>query len=342
MELQITEKLPLRLIDDEYRYGFHVKKYPSMLKTVSEAWKYPLTAIQVYISSARSKCPPFFDYTDLFETRKFIERCNLHVVIHGCLLYNLAGTTNGEKDDNYHSALASTLQGLTAELDFGVMIKAGVVVHPGSQKNTKVGILKIAESIEEVLTRKTVESARIAKLLNVSQSDVIKMRKIILENAAGEGTKICSTLEEIASVIQAVRQDLRPQIKVCIDTAHAFGKGIYDWGKKGEIKRFYKDFERIVGMEYLEMFHFNDSMKSDKKANNAPFGSKRDRHEQLGDGYIFGSTERLKCVKTFMRHARLNKIIVIGEPPKSGELDFILIGKLLADTEYPLIKIMNF
>lgn len=347
----------LRLIDPEYRYGYHVTKYPSMLKTVSRVVEdTPLLAMQVYISSPKSKAPPSFDYVDLMATRKIIEKSGIYIVIHGCLLYNLAGTTNGEKDGNYHSALASTLQGLTAELDFGTMLGAGVVVHPGSQKNTEEGLIRISKSIEEALTRKTVESEKIAKLLGISAADVIKRRMIILENAAGEGTKLCSTLEEISKVILGVKKELRRQIKVCIDTAHSFGRGLYDWGKKGEIEKFYKDFDKIIGLNHLELFHFNDSMRSEEKAKNAPFGSRKDRHEQLGSGYIFGDKEdgsndsdtegsggfttRLDQIKTFMLEARKHKIVIIGEPPISGMDDWCLVSSLLENTEYPLMKIM--
>jgi len=331
----------LRFIDTDYRYGYHATKYPSMLKTITAITKdTSFSAMQIYISSPKSKAPPTFDYVDLMATRKIIENSGIYVVIHGCLLYNLAGTTNGEKDGNYHSALASTLQSLTAELDFGVIINAGVVVHPGTQKNTEDGLIRISKSIEEVLTRKTVESEKIAKLLNIDASDVIKRRIIILENAAGEGTKLCSTLEEISKVINGVKKDLRCQIKVCIDTAHSFGRGIYDWGKKGEIEKFYKDFDKIIGLNYLELFHFNDSMKSDEKSKNAPFGSRKDRHQQLGSGWIFGGEDRLGQIKTFMLEARKHKIAIIGEPPESGLKDWCIVSELLENTEYPLMKIM--
>ena len=51
-----------------------------------------------------------------------------------------------------------------------------------------------------------------------------------MENAAGEGNKIASTLEEMRDIIEEVPVNLRPQVKVCIDTAHAFGAGLYQWG----------------------------------------------------------------------------------------------------------------
>ena len=331
--------------DTSYKYGYHVRKEPSMLKTVLRIVRDTnLMAIQIYISSPKSKAPPTFDWDDLMLARKLIKYSHLHVNIHGCLLYNLAGTTTGKLDDNFDNSLRTTLIGLTAELDYGVMLgdNIGVVVHPGSQKDTEEGLKQISKSIELVLTTKTIESQKIAKLLNITEANVLKKRIIILENAAGEGTKLCSTLEEISTVIKAVKKELQPQIKVCIDTAHSFGRGIYDWGKEGEIVKFYKDFDRIIGLNHLCMFHFNDSMSGDTKAMDAFFGSRKDRHEQLGDGYIFdiNDDERFNQIKVFMLEARKRGIAVIGEPPRDGLLDWSIVIDQLSDTEFPLLEIV--
>jgi endonuclease IV len=254
------------LVNDEHRYGFNIKKYPSMVKTITEITKKSnLSAVQVFIANNRSKNPPKFDYDDLAIARKLIKMNNLYIVIHGCYLYNLAGTTIGKDDGaKYHSSLATTLQGLTAELDYGVMLGCGVIIHPGSCKNKKEGLESISNSIKEVLTRKTPEIIKIAQVLNITPEEAIKRRIVILENAAGEGTKLCATLEEINTVIIGVPKNLRKNVKVCIDTAHAFGRGLYDWGVKGEIRKFYKDFDKIVGLQYLEVFHFNDSDENKK------------------------------------------------------------------------------
>ena len=324
----------IRFINSEYKYGYHITKYPSITDTFLKIAKNtPLTAVQVYISSPKSKAPPKFDFDDLQGALKVIKKYDLTVVIHGCLLYNLAGTTNGKKDDNYESSLNSTKIALSSELDYGVLINAPVIIHPGSQKDTQEGLKQIAKSIEIVLTRETLESEKIAKILKITPKEVIKKRKIIIENAAGEGTKLCSTLEEITQVINLIDINLRPQIGVCIDTAHSYGRGLYDWGIKGEIEKFYDDFDRIIDLKYLYMFHFNDSK--------VPFGSRKDRHEQLGCGYIFGSDERLPQITTFMLEAKKRNLVIIGEPPINGEFDYELVGELLKNTEYPLFESFN-
>jgi endonuclease IV len=336
----------IRIIDSEYRYGYHVQKYPTMIKTILEITKNtPLQAMQIYTSNSRSKIPPKFDYNDLMASRKILERNEIYLVIHGSLVYNLAGTTNGKTDENYKDSLSSTLKGLTAELDFGVALKTGVIIHPGSAKDTDKGLKRISKSIEYVLTTKTSESKKLSELLEINEDDFIKQRKVIIENSAGAGTTLCASLEEIYTVIKGVSKNLRCQIKICWDTAHSYGYGSYDMGKNGEIEKFYDDFDEIIGLKYIELFHFNDSMKNlPGKKNGAAFGSHKDRHQQLGDGYMFDKdkSSRLEQVKIFMLEARKRNIFIIGEPPISGELDWKLVEKLLSDTDFPLLKIQTF
>jgi endonuclease IV len=341
-----NSKSVISIVDADYQYGFHCTKFPSMLKTVLRVTRStPLCAMQIYISSPKSKSPPKFDYDDLMAARKEILESGIYIAIHGCLLYNLAGTVKGEVDTNYKYALSTTLEGLIAELDFGVIINSGVVVHPGARDSKfdkpTSGLRCISETIEIALTRGTPEIVKIAKLLNISTKDAIKRRRIILENAAGEGNKLCSTLEEIRDVINFVDKKYRNQVKVCIDTCHIFARGIYDFGVRGDIDKFYKDFEKIIGLEYLELFHFNDSMRSEEKGKNAFFGSRKDRHQQLGKGYIFEGSDRIKSVEYFMLRAREKKIALIGEPPVSGMVDWMTVCELLQSTKLPLVKVID-
>jgi hypothetical protein len=98
------------VLDNKYKIGSHVKKYPSFVKTILEIRKNTyFTAVQIYVSNGRSKNMPYFDMKDLIATRKILQlNDEIRVYIHGSLLYNLAGTTGGCSDENYHSSLAST------------------------------------------------------------------------------------------------------------------------------------------------------------------------------------------------------------------------------------------
>lgn len=350
----------ISFIDTDYCYGFHVLKRPTLVKTAEYIVKnLPFNAIQTYISNSRSRAPPKCDIDDVIKAGKILKKYIVKPCIHACLLYNLAGITNHKKDPKFHSALTATRQGLTAELDIGAGMCAGVVVHIGSCVDRDKGIHTISKTIEHVLTVDTDYSKKFSKKLNITQPQFKKRRKIILENSAREGHKLGGVLEDIRDIIQGVKKEFWSQIKVCIDTAHAFGAGIYDWGKVSEVKRFYSDFDKIIGLEHLEMFHLNDSMCSKYKRKNAPFGSKKDRHQNLGLGYIFGDgigdkikldKSRLDGLKEFLEQARKRKLMVIGEPPSKdehghpglgGRRDWGYVCNLLKNTKHPLIKTYN-
>ena len=159
-------------------------------------------------------------------------------------------------------------------------------------------------------------------------------------------------MEDIRDILKEVPDNLRSQVKVCIDTAHGYGAGIYQWGDPSEITKFYKDFDKIVGLEYLEVFHLNDSRRSEKKANNAYFGSKKDRHENLGLGYIFDDSNGVsEGLKEFFLQAYKRKIPIIGEPPSKTDAgdegpgwlrDWPYVCDLLKDTKYPIVEEIEF
>jgi len=340
--------MAVNLINTDYKWGFHVSKCnPSLLCTFEKHMTLPFSCFQIYISS-RSWVLPEYSNIDLLKTRDLLKSTiTTYLCIHGCLLYNLAGSVR-PKDPILSSKLANVRKFLTRELDIGAVLGAGVVVHPGSCKNRDFGIRTIAESVTHCLTVDTDKAKSLAESMGISISEFKKKRKIILENAAGEGTKLAVTLDEIASIIKLVPKELHSQVKVCIDTAHAFGAGLYRWGDPKEVRRFYSDFDRIIGLSYLEVFHLNDSRCSEKKSQDAPFGSKKDRHEYLGQGYIFGFKEsNLEGLREFFTQARKRAIPIIGEPPGrdrqgnpgGGYLQEWKFGSnLLSVTDVPLIE----
>lgn len=63
------------------------------------------------------------------------------------------------------------------------------------------------------------------------------------------------------------------RIGVCFDTCHAFAAG-YDLRSEDAFNATWKQFDDIVGLQYLKAFHVNDSMKD--------LGSGRDLHQNIG------------------------------------------------------------
>src|SRR6185436_1598876 len=123
---------------------------------------------------------------------------------------------------------------------------------------------------------------------------------ILMETTAGSGTSIGSSFEEMAQLIGLVPGKVRRRVGVCVDTAHIFAAG-YDIGNDydGVMRRF----DDVIGLDRLRMMHLNDSK--------APLGSKRDRHELIGEGAIGEAAFR-----AIMNDPRLAGVAKVIETPK--------------------------
>ncbi|MEJ7810221.1 MAG: TIM barrel protein, partial [Gemmatimonadaceae bacterium] len=108
------------------------------------------------------------------------------------------------------------------------------------------------------------------------------------------------TFEELAELIGRIPAPLRARVGVCVDTAHIFEAG-YD------LRDAYDDvwarFADTIGFDRLGMMHLNDSK--------APLGSRRDRHELIGEGAL--GEMPFRRIMTDERLAHVAKVI---ETPK--------------------------
>ena len=207
---------------------------------------------------------------------------------HAGYLINLASPD----PKNYALSLQSFAQELERasllELDF-------VVIHPGAHvgQGMEAGIQKIAESFNRVLEEVS-----------------LKKTKVLIEGTAGQGTSIGSKLEELAAILEKVKN--KKQMGVCLDTCHLFAAG-YDWRLQENYEKFWKDFDSILGREQLCALHLNDSK--------GECGSHLDRHEHIGQGKL-----GLDGFRWMMQDKRLEKIPMALETPK--EDDFVKCDRM--------------
>lgn len=97
----------------------------------------------------------------------------------------------------------------------------------------------------------------------------------VIENTAGQGSNIGYKFEHLAYIIKKVEN--KDRIGVCLDTCHTYASG-YDIKTKEAYENTMSEFERVVGFKYLKGMHLNDSK--------VEFGSKKDRHHSIGQGYL--------------------------------------------------------
>ncbi|EOB11857.1 endonuclease 4 [Nosema bombycis CQ1] len=171
------------------------------------------------------------------------------IVPHGSFLINLG---NAEKIEQSYKCFIDDLK-RCASLGIGLYN-----IHPGSDVN-KMGS-KCLDLIAEYLNKAIEEVPGVI---------------ILLENMAGQGNVVCSKFEEISTIISKIKDKTR--IGVCLDTCHMFGAG-YDIRTKEKFENVMKDFDKVIGLKYLKAVHLNDSKM--------PLGSKKDRHECIGQGFI--------------------------------------------------------
>ena len=134
-----------------------------------------------------------------------------------------------------------------------------LVTHPGAHLGAgeDIGLAKVAAALDVIHDR-------------VPDEGVVTC----LEVTAGQGSSLGHRLEQLATIIEKVKQPKR--LGVCLDTAHLFAAG-YDFrGKKYDAFR--KELAKTVGISRVKVIHMNDSKKD--------LGSRVDRHEHIGHGTI--------------------------------------------------------
>ena len=101
----------------------------------------------------------------------------------------------------------------------------------------------------------------------------------------------------------------KSRIGVCLDTCHAFAAG-YDIRTSETFEATMKEFELVVGLEYLKAVHLNDSK--------GELGCHRDRHENIGKGKI-----GIKGFQLLMNDSRFENMPIILETPETDYMEEI-------------------
>lgn len=116
------------------------------------------------------------------------------------------------------------------------------------------------------------------KVIADSINDVLQYTKgvtAVIENTAGQGSAIGYKFEHLRYIIDLVEDKSR--IGVCFDTCHGFAAG-YDIKSAEGYEKTFRDFDRIIGLNYLRGLHLNDAKKG--------LASRVDRHESIGKGEL--------------------------------------------------------
>jgi deoxyribonuclease-4 len=250
---------------------------------IERACSIDCTAMQIFVKNNMQWFARSLTREEIFAFLEHRQRGELlSVFAHANYLINLAAT-----NPQFH---ANSLRALSEELTRADQLELPfLVLHPGAHLGAgeEAGLNTIVASIDQVFRKLPKVKTRIA-----------------LETTAGQGSCLGHTFEQIACIIENVRQPER--LSVCLDTAHVFAAG-YDIGNERGIRKTFREFDRTIGLQRLAAIHLNDS----KTAR----GSRVDRHEHIGKGKI-----GLDAFRFIMRDRRFRKIPKVLETPKEKDL----------------------
>jgi deoxyribonuclease-4 len=261
--------------------GAHVSTAGGIRNALVRAAEIDASAIQIFTKQPNRWAEPPLDPADVAAFRDGVAAGPIgFTCAHDSYLINLATPDPILRDRSYDSFLGELARSNELGLD-------AVVTHPGNATDNDHprGRAQNAQLIERAL----VEAGGSVRVL--------------LETTAGAGTVLGSTFEELAEMISMISEPARGRVGVCLDTCHVYCAG-YDL--RESFDAVIAEFDRVVGLERLGLFHLNDSLK--------PFASKRDRHAWIGEGTL--GDEPFRRIMTDPRFASVPRVL---ETPKGDD-----------------------
>lgn len=235
--------------------GAHVSASGGVEQAVLRAVDIGANAFALFTKNQRQwKAPPLKAET----IEKFKRFCQVHhftadqILPHDSYLINLGSP----EMEGLEKSRAAFIDEMERANQLGLKL---LNFHPGSHLN------KISE--QDCL-------ARIAESIDIAVSKVPNVIAVI-ENTAGQGSNLGYRFEHLAEIIEQVEDKSR--VGVCLDTCHTFSAG-YDISSLEQCEKTFAEFEQVVGFKYLRGMHLNGSK--------TPLGSRKDRHDTLGEGTI--------------------------------------------------------
>ena len=175
-----------------------------------------------------------------------------HILPHDGYLINLGNPDSGKR--------AQSLKAFTDEMRRCMLLGLDRLnFHPGSH---------LREIPEDDCLRLIADSVNAA----LEETEGVTA---VLENTAGQGSNLGYSFEQLARIMELIRDSSR--IGVCIDTCHSFAAG-YDLKSEEGYEKTMEAFERTIGFRYLRGVHLNDSKSI--------LGGRLDRHNSIGKGEL--------------------------------------------------------
>ena len=234
------------------KIGAHVSTAEALQRSVDRGCEIGGEAIQIFATAPQSWKPHAHTPETMALLRQHAGEMEIApIFVHAIYLVNLAA------DNEAH--VERSIESLAQALAFCEATGAkGAIFHVGSHKGAGFAAVqpRIVAAMQAALARAPGESW------------------LVIENSAGAGNTVGAKLAEVGTLVRDVGSE---RVKVCIDTCHAFASG-YNVAEPEGVAAMMAEFAEEIGLERLVAVHANDSK--------GPLGGGKDRHENIGEGYI--------------------------------------------------------
>lgn len=236
------------------RFGAHVSIAGGIHQAFPAAESVGCDCLQIFVKNQRQWRGPELTDEQIAAYQSARRETGLTpVMAHASYLINLASPDPNSR--------RKSVRGLTDELErCEALDVSGLVVHPGAHLDDRLqaGIRRVARSLDEVHRACPAYRCR-----------------VLLETTAGQGTAIGFRFEQLAAVLESVKDPER--VGVCLDTCHLFAAG-YDFRTAEGYAAMIGELESVMPVSVIACIHMNDSKRA--------LGSRVDRHEHIGKGKI--------------------------------------------------------
>jgi len=265
------------------RLGAHESIAGGVSKAFDRAASVGCDAMQIFTKNNNRWSAKPLDPKEIERFHEKQEETGIHpVVAHDSYLINL-GTP---KDDLWEKSINAFIDELQRAEALSIPY---LVMHPGSHTGSgeETGLKRIAEGLDRCH----------------AATDGFKVLTL-LEITAGQGTNLGYTFEQLRAIIDMI--DDPDRVGICFDTCHALAAG-YEFRDRESYERMWDEFDRVIGIERLKVFHLNDSLKD--------VGSHVDRHAHIGQGML-----GLEPFRMILNDPRFDGLPGLLETPKSPDL----------------------
>ena len=285
------------------QFGAHISIAGGIEKAPERAYEAGCECFQMFSRSPHGGKSLELTKDKINSFKENCEKYNLkNYYIHTPYYINLASADNRI----YYGSISA----IRKELETADLLGAkGVITHLGSAKELgeKEARKKLVEGLVKVFLagNRNIEGDMSTCRLQYSYS-------LLLEITAGAGNIMGDSFEEIAYFIKGAEKKIsKNKLGVCFDTAHAFASG-YDLRNKKAVRKTFDDFDKIIGLERLQLIHCNDSK--------VDLNSHIDRHENIGYGKI-----GIEGFKALVNEPRLQDLDLVLETPGGKQMEDLKI-----------------